>query len=310
MSKKCFIIMPITVAEHLIDVYEDGSEHFRHILNGLMIPAVEKAGYEAIPPEVSGSDHIQASIIKNLEASDMVLCDMSGLNPNVFFEYGIRTSLNKPVCVVKDDKTKKVPFDIASINYQEYVANIQVWNIKEIINSMANHIKESETKCKGTNPLWNYYGMKSVANDPSVLDLGKAKDDYVISKLESIEKAINVMGINNQFPRTGALNTMFPSLAGSQSVFGTGLTERLAMSKMAELIINDIAGVLDVKTKVLDYMWTDNTEITITFSNPVEAGLRKAIRDMIRDKYGILVAFTIKSMGLNLKVDEKKNVLV
>jgi len=50
---------------------------------------------------------IHAEIIRNIENADLVLCDMSCLNPNVFFEFGIRTSLNKPVSVVKMRSLKK-----------------------------------------------------------------------------------------------------------------------------------------------------------------------------------------------------------
>jgi hypothetical protein len=35
-----------------------------------------------------GSEIIQADIIRNLHAADLVLCDLSTLNANVFFEFG------------------------------------------------------------------------------------------------------------------------------------------------------------------------------------------------------------------------------
>lgn len=40
-----------------------------------------------------------------VEEADMVLCDMSRLNANVFFELGIRTALDRPAALVKDDQT-------------------------------------------------------------------------------------------------------------------------------------------------------------------------------------------------------------
>lgn len=45
---------------------------------------------------------------------------MSILNANVFFEFGIRTALNKPVCILKDNLTKSIPFDASMVNYREY----------------------------------------------------------------------------------------------------------------------------------------------------------------------------------------------
>jgi len=115
-SQKCFIIMPITTPDSMIEKYRDGEEHFSHVLECLFFPGIEKAGYKPISPKVKGSDLIHANIIKELETAEMVLCDMSCLNPNVFFEFGIRTALNKPMCIVKDEFTSKVPFDTAILS--------------------------------------------------------------------------------------------------------------------------------------------------------------------------------------------------
>ncbi len=98
-KKTRFIIMPITTPKAFLDTYRDGKEHFKHVLKCLFIPSVEAAGYTAIPPIAKGADLIHAVTIENLEKADLVLCDMSCLNPNVFFKFGIRTSSNKPVCV-------------------------------------------------------------------------------------------------------------------------------------------------------------------------------------------------------------------
>ncbi|MFC1984259.1 hypothetical protein ACFLVO_04550, partial [Chloroflexota bacterium] len=93
------------------------------------IPAVEKAGYTPVPPQAKGADLIHAEIIKNLESANIVLCDMSSLSANVFFELGIRTALNKPVCIVKDELTPKVPFDTAILNYYEYKCALDPWEL-------------------------------------------------------------------------------------------------------------------------------------------------------------------------------------
>ena len=44
---------------------------------------------------MTGADLIHAQIVKNLQFADVVLCDVSTHNPNVFFELGIRTALNR-----------------------------------------------------------------------------------------------------------------------------------------------------------------------------------------------------------------------
>jgi len=90
--------MPVTTPEHSIAAYGGDKDHFKHVLECLFIPAVEKAGLKPIPPIAKGADVIHAGIVQNLEKTDIVLCDMSSLNANVFFELGI-TNGGQQACV-------------------------------------------------------------------------------------------------------------------------------------------------------------------------------------------------------------------
>jgi len=118
-------------------------DHFYHVLDYLLIPSIKKAGFEPILPKTKGSEIIHGEIIRNIELADFVLCDISVLNPNVFFELGIRTSLNKPVCIIKDDLTEKVPFDTSIINNHTYLSALNPWTLDDQIDDLANHIKDS-----------------------------------------------------------------------------------------------------------------------------------------------------------------------
>lgn len=162
-EKHCFIIMPISTPEVVRDKYRDGAAHFRHVLECLLIPSVEKAHFTPIPPIAEGADLIHAEIVRQLESADLVLCDMSSLNPNVFFEFGIRCALNKPVCVVKDDVTDKVPFDTGILNHGEYKSSLEPWELGNEISKIAKHIETSFARSKGANPLWRYFGAKGEA---------------------------------------------------------------------------------------------------------------------------------------------------
>ncbi|TAK61813.1 MAG: hypothetical protein EPO24_05530, partial [Bacteroidetes bacterium] len=75
-KKKCFIIMPITTPSEKLAEYNNDVEHFIHVMEHLFIPAIEKAELEPMLPIASGTDVIQAEIIKKLETADLVLCDM------------------------------------------------------------------------------------------------------------------------------------------------------------------------------------------------------------------------------------------
>ena len=59
----CFIIMPISTPEELVDRYKEDVNHFDHVLKHFFMPALSDAGFTPIPPKSTGSDVIQAEII-------------------------------------------------------------------------------------------------------------------------------------------------------------------------------------------------------------------------------------------------------
>lgn len=159
--KKCFIIAPISTPKDRVKIYENDPDHFLHVIEGLLVPAVSLADFEPVVPITKGSDLIHAEIVKNLQEASLVLCDMSCLNPNVFFELGIRTALNKPVCLIRDDKTPFIPFDLAGVNTATYASSVKKWVLDKETAKITEHIKASSTGT--TNALWRCFGFTQVA---------------------------------------------------------------------------------------------------------------------------------------------------
>lgn len=190
-EKECFIIMPITTPPEFISSYKDDCEHFLHIMQCLFKPAVEKAGFKPILPVTQGSEIIHGEIISKIESSDLVLCDMSILNPNVFFELGIRTALNKPVCLIKDNIIEKVPFDTGIINYHVYSPDLSSWIVKNEIEKLARHISESFSKSDNFNSLWKYFGLKSIGTPPKKSGGDMEKIDYLTMQVEAIRRQLD-----------------------------------------------------------------------------------------------------------------------
>lgn len=153
----CFVAMPITTPNP--SIYQGDEEHFLHVLKCLFIPAIKNAGCLPVMPIAQGSEVIHADIIANIEKCDLVLCDISGLNANVFFELGIRTALNKPICLVRDDQTEKIPFDTTLINHYVYSSLLNAWELEDEINALSEHIKQSLERSAGQNGLWRHFGL-------------------------------------------------------------------------------------------------------------------------------------------------------
>ena len=153
----CFVIMPITTPAGVVETYQGDIKHFEHVLGHLFEPALAKAGYEVVRPSVVNSEVIQAEFIRNLETADLVLCDISLWNANVFFELGIRVALNRPVAMVRDSETNGMPFDTAMISCHTYSAELAPWLLPDEIESLANFVRAAGRQEQ--NALWRYFGI-------------------------------------------------------------------------------------------------------------------------------------------------------
>jgi hypothetical protein len=189
-NKQCFIIMPISTPPELIGVYSGDSDHFQHVLEFLFIPAIKQAGLTPIPPVAKGSELIHAEIVKNIENADYLLCDMSTLNANVFFELGIRTAVNKPVALVKDDATPKVPFDTNIINNHTYLNSLSPWTLANEIKKLADHLSECCQPKEKKNSLWKYFSLSSKVLPMEQPSSGDQKLDYLAMQVEAMRNEL------------------------------------------------------------------------------------------------------------------------
>jgi len=109
----CGIVMPIA------GFGEYDAQHWLEV-RGILERAISKAEYHPAPVwERSETDIIQGRIVRNLYEYEVVVCDISGLNPNVMFELGLRLAFKKPVVITVDDETK-IPFDTNVIEHLIY----------------------------------------------------------------------------------------------------------------------------------------------------------------------------------------------
>jgi hypoxanthine phosphoribosyltransferase len=58
------------------------------------------------------SGSITASIVRNTVDSDIAVVDITGMNPNVFFELGIRYALRRSTTILLRNQDSRIPFDV------------------------------------------------------------------------------------------------------------------------------------------------------------------------------------------------------
>lgn len=131
----CGIIMPIATMSP--DYPESHWTDIRHIIDS----AIKRAGF--IPRIVSDSEDstiIHKSIINNIYNDPIIVCDVSNKNANVMFELGMRLAFNKPVVIIKDDKTG-YSFDTSNIQHLGYRKDLRHNTVEKFIDDLANKIK-------------------------------------------------------------------------------------------------------------------------------------------------------------------------
>jgi hypothetical protein len=106
-KKRCFVLMPFN--ESLRGVYTD------HIK-----PTIERVGLECIRGDsIFDNKPIMEDVWKGIFSSRVVIADLTGRNPNVFYELGICHTLGKEV-ILMTQKPEDVPFDIQHLRYIVY----------------------------------------------------------------------------------------------------------------------------------------------------------------------------------------------
>jgi hypothetical protein len=182
----CFVAMPVTTPDDYAARLRDPN-HFLHVLDHLFKPALTNAGYRVIAPTARGAQLIHAEIIRNLEQADLVLCDLSGLNANVFFELGIRTSLDRPLALVKDKVTERIPFDLNTINTYSYDESLASWTLDNDIDQLAEHVKAINTSAGSGNDMWHYFGLTKRAAPADITENPtEAKLDLLLAEVTAL----------------------------------------------------------------------------------------------------------------------------
>ena len=64
LGKNCFVIMPISTPAEIASQYGD-ADHFKHVLDCLFRPAIQKAGLRPISPSVEGEHliHVRRQLL-------------------------------------------------------------------------------------------------------------------------------------------------------------------------------------------------------------------------------------------------------
>lgn len=185
----CGIIMPISGT----DSYS--ADHWANVKTILMETVSSIQEYKFIVKPVWQDDVvniIQKSIINNIYQADIVVCDVSSMNPNVMFELGLRLAFDKPTIIIIDNDTKFI-FDTGIIEHLVYDRDLNWLSIKklqkEIQTKIIATLKEKEIN-KDYSPFLNNFGTFHTSSLHSK-DIDSA--DQLVDMLSDIQNDLTLL---------------------------------------------------------------------------------------------------------------------
>ncbi|WP_431775270.1 hypothetical protein [Streptomyces cucumeris] len=119
-ARSCFVVGPIGDPHAAHGSPErEAYEHHLGIFEQVISPACEKYGITAVRADgIAHAGDINEQICRHVVESDLVVADVSGGNPNVMYELGLRHITGKPTIHIGE--AGQLPFDIASIRTIRY----------------------------------------------------------------------------------------------------------------------------------------------------------------------------------------------
>ena len=113
-KKRCFVITPIGDEKSEIRRHIDG------IIDEAIVPALGEEYEVRVAHREFELGSINDRVIRNIYDSDLVIANLTQLNPNVMFEIGMRYSFGKPALVIAEEGTR-LPFDVIDENTLFYI---------------------------------------------------------------------------------------------------------------------------------------------------------------------------------------------
>jgi hypothetical protein len=179
----CGILMPISEIDGCLPSHWDE-------VNRILTEAIEAAAFKGrLVSDANETTFIHKTIVENLLTAPMAVCDVSGKNPNVMFELGLRLAFDLPTVIVKDDATN-YSFDVGPIRHIGYPRSLRysaIGTFKEELTAtiVATHNKKANDA--NYSPFLKHFGTFEV---PTLHTNEVSSDAYIVNRLGELQLSI------------------------------------------------------------------------------------------------------------------------
>ena len=188
--KKCFVISPIGPENS--EIRKNADETLEFVIE----PACKAKNYDVVRSDkISDSGMISQTMIENILQADLAIADLSGKNPNVFYELAIRHSFDLPVIQITRDDLQDIPFDVHNVRTIQF--DLSASGAKKASEEIEKVIESIESGKRALNPITAVSKILRINSDD------KSEKDEILSELllrvnnipERLDKLENNIGV-------------------------------------------------------------------------------------------------------------------
>jgi CheY-like chemotaxis protein len=178
LKKRCFVICPIGSKDS--DIRKRSDQILKYVIN----PAAESCGYEVIRgDQIDSPGMITSQVIQHLLEDELTIADLTGRNPNVFYELALRHAIGKPIIHIKEI-SESIPFDVLGIRIID-IDSRYIDDIEKAKETIKDYIKTIES-----NP-------NKIDENPITISKNSITISSLINDLKNIQSQIDTKSSNN-----------------------------------------------------------------------------------------------------------------
>jgi hypothetical protein len=260
-KKTCFIVTPIGGDNTDIRRAAEG------IIDAFIQPVLEEMDFEvSVAHRMSSPGSINKQLITRILSDDLVIVNLTGLNPNVMYELAVRHAVRKPLVQICEKGTR-LPFDINDERTIFYTNDM--YGLVEIKESFVHMVKEAMGDEEPDNPIYraaiDTKILKAVEEqDPEKFNILKRMDELeskilgVISKNSVISDRQPTRRLRPRYELVLGIELKEPELELSELIEKTMESSGLFTAYKIE---HDGTGKADAKVRLLVQNDTDHNKI-------------------------------------------------
>lgn len=188
-KKCCFIVTPLGEEKSETRRRADG------VIEAVLRPVLKSLEIEMITPHgISSPGSIPQQVIQNILNCELVIANLTELNPNVMYELAVRHAKGTPVICIAEYGTK-LPFDISSERTIFY--NNDMFGVEILKNELKKMIEVALKDKTQDNPI--YRADRDFKLREAVKKEGNNDFSYLLDKIDSLDNKVSLLTKKNDY---------------------------------------------------------------------------------------------------------------